>query len=117
MFGRPSPPLGFDPRGRSPLIAEQFRDAPDMIRESCCHGWCTRTPAMGCLAQLLVRDAEVIRTSNQIHSCLKCFQTMSRVTTFTGQRGQTFPRSEEHTSELQSQSNLVCSLLLAKQNE
>src|SRR5207244_11114659 len=83
MFARSSPPLGFDPRGRSPLIAEQFRDAPDMIRESCCHGWCTRTPAMGCLAQLLVRDAEVIRTSNQIHSCLKCFQTMSRVTTFT----------------------------------
>src|SRR2546427_117638 len=28
--------------------------------------------------------------------------------------GQTFPRSEEHTSELQSQSNLVCRLLLEK---
>src|SRR2546430_11492573 len=26
------------------------------------------------------------------------------------------PRSEEHTSELQSQSNLVCRLLLGKQN-
>src|SRR2546430_12459007 len=26
------------------------------------------------------------------------------------------PRSEEHTSELQSQSNLVCRLLLAKKN-
>src|SRR5256886_10207728 len=29
-----------------------------------------------------------------------------------GKRRQTFPRSEEHTSELQSQSNLVCRLLL-----
>src|SRR2546430_17482768 len=27
-----------------------------------------------------------------------------------------FPRSEEHTSELQSQSNLVCRLLLEKNN-
>src|SRR5205085_11139839 len=27
-----------------------------------------------------------------------------------------FPRSEEHTSELQSQSNLVCRLLLEKKN-
>src|SRR2546430_13593725 len=27
------------------------------------------------------------------------------------------PRSEEHTSELQSQSNLVCRLLLEKQNK
>src|SRR2546430_11562090 len=29
---------------------------------------------------------------------------------------QTAPRSEEHTSELQSQSNLVCRLLLEKKN-
>src|SRR2546430_10904889 len=29
----------------------------------------------------------------------------------------TTPRSEEHTSELQSQSNLVCRLLLEKQKE
>src|SRR5688572_16747294 len=29
----------------------------------------------------------------------------------------TFPRSEEHTSELQSQSNLVCRLLLEKKNK
>src|SRR2546430_3206185 len=28
-----------------------------------------------------------------------------------------FPRSEEHTSELQSQSNLVCRLLLEKKNK
>src|SRR5256886_11880544 len=30
--------------------------------------------------------------------------------------GQGAPRSEEHTSELQSQSNLVCRLLLEKKN-
>src|SRR2546430_16821332 len=29
----------------------------------------------------------------------------------------TFPRSEEHTSELQSQSNLVCRLLLEKKKK
>src|SRR2546430_10541589 len=32
-------------------------------------------------------------------------------------RSQIRPRSEEHTSELQSQSNLVCRLLLEKKNE
>src|SRR5688572_17000104 len=31
-----------------------------------------------------------------------------------GDRTWTYPRSEEHTSELQSQSNLVCRLLLEK---
>src|SRR3989475_7218830 len=31
--------------------------------------------------------------------------------------GQTMMRSEEHTSELQSQSNLVCRLLLEKKKE
>src|SRR2546430_3017733 len=31
-------------------------------------------------------------------------------------RGRTRSRSEEHTSELQSQSNLVCRLLLEKKN-
>src|SRR2546427_3500151 len=32
-------------------------------------------------------------------------------------RGARYPRSEEHTSELQSQSNLVCRLLLEKKND
>src|SRR5688572_32123949 len=32
-------------------------------------------------------------------------------------RGGRRPRSEEHTSELQSQSNLVCRLLLEKKNK
>src|SRR5205085_3878861 len=36
--------------------------------------------------------------------------------TFSGQ-GERFVRSEEHTSELQSQSNLVCRLLLEKKKK
>src|SRR5205085_3467915 len=38
----------------------------------------------------------------------------SRATTWPSRRPR--PRSEEHTSELQSQSNLVCRLLLEKKN-
>src|SRR2546430_5135681 len=34
-----------------------------------------------------------------------------------GQAGAHHPRSEEHTSELQSQSNLVCRLLLEKKKK
>src|SRR5256886_16328042 len=34
-----------------------------------------------------------------------------------GRRAPPGPRSEEHTSELQSQSNLVCRLLLEKKNK
>src|SRR2546430_4184476 len=34
-----------------------------------------------------------------------------------GRRGDPFGRSEEHTSELQSQSNLVCRLLLEKKKK
>src|SRR2546430_3833861 len=40
--------------------------------------------------------------------CLFCSYRTGNAT------GQTSPRSEEHTSELQSQSNLVCRLLLEK---
>src|SRR5260221_12336104 len=36
---------------------------------------------------------------------------------FTGWLGQRFGRSEEHTSELQSHSDLVCRLLLEKKKE
>src|SRR2546427_8718261 len=35
---------------------------------------------------------------------------------FVGERERVLVRSEEHTSELQSQSNLVCRLLLEKKN-
>src|SRR2546430_10503910 len=40
----------------------------------------------------------------------------SRSARSTASRRVTSPRSEEHTSELQSQSNLVCRLLLEKKN-
>src|SRR5688572_32158657 len=36
---------------------------------------------------------------------------------FLGKHNLLIPRSEEHTSELQSQSNLVCRLLLEKKNQ
>src|SRR2546430_12059013 len=39
-----------------------------------------------------------------------------RASTSTGHRAHPHLRSEEHTSELQSQSNLVCRLLLEKKN-
>src|SRR5256886_8965204 len=41
----------------------------------------------------------------------------SRSARSTASRRVTSPRSEEHTSELQSQSNLVCRLLLEKKND
>src|SRR5256886_9419612 len=42
------------------------------------------------------------------------FEPIARLTSFSG--SSVTPRSEEHTSELQSQSNLVCRLLLEKKN-
>src|SRR2546430_12418551 len=47
------------------------------------------------------------------HSTLPMYSTL--LTKFT--RILKYPRSEEHTSELQSQSNLVCRLLLEKKNK
>src|SRR3989475_2898436 len=41
----------------------------------------------------------------------RCFSTASRI------EGRKLKRSEEHTSELQSQSNLVCRLLLEKKKK
>src|SRR2546430_13695168 len=41
----------------------------------------------------------------------------SRATRPSGGSPSTLPRSEEHTSELQSQSNLVCRLLLEKKKK
>src|SRR2546427_9221077 len=41
----------------------------------------------------------------ELHHALQCLETLKRV------------RSEEHTSELQSQSNLVCRLLLEKKKK
>src|SRR2546430_12814548 len=43
--------------------------------------------------------------------------TAAAASGMTSQRARFLPRSEEHTSELQSQSNLVCRLLLEKKKQ
>src|SRR2546430_12493758 len=43
--------------------------------------------------------------------------TIPHTNTYNKKINKDIPRSEEHTSELQSQSNLVCRLLLEKKNE
>src|SRR2546430_2801541 len=48
-------------------------------------------------------------------SCVKARQSSNRLSLLVRHSGiRLHPRSEEHTSELQSQSNLVCRLLLEK---
>src|SRR2546427_2259682 len=51
----------------------------------------------------------------QLVRTLPCHQNHQRPCKIRASRGGTY-RSEEHTSELQSQSNLVCRLLLEKKN-
>src|SRR2546430_9530458 len=50
-----------------------------------------------------------------LHGCLLRFVNVSSFVVYTNMQKPT--RSEEHTSELQSQSNLVCRLLLAKKKK
>src|SRR2546430_10892091 len=72
---------------------------------------------------LPITTIPTIRSSNCSPSWILCsmktWATLNRVpgtkTSHNGRRyGKTVLRSEEHTSELQSQSNLVCRLLLEK---
>src|SRR2546430_4097020 len=56
----------------------------------------------------------VLDTATQIDR--RSFGEIFRWTTDLGD-GEPMPRSEEHTSELQSQSNLVCRLLLEKKKD
>src|SRR2546430_9547438 len=65
-----------------------------LFRSECCHENTKRTKWR------LVRARNASRT--RLISCVSCFSSISWL------------RSEEHTSELQSQSNLVCRLLLEK---
>src|SRR2546427_6552249 len=53
-------------------------------------------------------DQEVLRVKMRLATLVVTVSDFNR---------QTLLRSEEHTSELQSQSNLVCRLLLEKKNE
>jgi len=44
-------------------------------------------PLVLSLTEFMMREAEVIRTSDQIHSCVQGFQPMGCVTTCARQRG------------------------------
>src|SRR2546430_9036380 len=50
-------------------------------------------------------------------SCARSARSSRRPSRQLRERPSTLPRSEEHTSELQSQSNLVCRLLLEKKKK
>jgi hypothetical protein len=43
------------------------------------------------VTQLMMRPTEVVGTSDQIHARLKGLQTLGGMSTFTGERSQTFP--------------------------
>src|SRR6266566_3417882 len=87
-FARSSCLFRFDPKSRSDLVDQDVLDTPDMISKSCGHGRGARIPAMFTCAQFMVRDTPIIGTSNQIHSGLERFETLSRMPTFARQRSQ-----------------------------
>src|SRR5258708_39900260 len=66
------PPLGFDPRDGSYLVGQDFPNAPDMIRSSRCHrrGTC-RADMLG-PTQFVMRKAQIVGASNQIHAGFQC---------------------------------------------
>src|SRR5688572_23448905 len=70
--------------------------------------------------RLFERSAAGLARDDERRSRDRIDRAVRRFRAFTGHRpaaGRTdSPRSEEHTSELQSQSNLVCRLLLEKKN-
>src|SRR5205085_10745305 len=57
------------------------------------------------------------KCSTRSTTCSNSARTSTRPTTTRRPRSTALPRSEEHTSELQSQSNLVCRLLLEKKKK
>src|SRR2546427_1272265 len=59
----------------------------------------------------LFRSGELAKRAGHAGVAVCAQQNLARTRDFVGHRQ---PRSEEHTSELQSQSNLVCRLLLEK---
>src|SRR5438270_5439608 len=62
---------------------------------------------------LALKRVRAVRAAIAVHDSVERY-TAAGVDVFLGQAS--FARSEEHTSELQSQSNLVCRLLLEKKN-
>ncbi len=61
-----------------------------MISESSSHGGCTRVAKMLCIAQFVMREAKVVRASNQIHPCFQHIKALSCMPTCAGERGETF---------------------------
>src|SRR5688572_32746141 len=59
---------------------------------------------------------DALPISSQLHPLCACLALGGSLTTFSGEM-RCNARSEEHTSELQSQSNLVCRLLLEKKKK
>lgn len=88
---RPTASLWCDPEGRSNLVAEQFRDGPNMIGESGGHSrsaWlCDVSFASGAVAnvaQFVMRPTEVVGGAQQIHTRMQRLQAASRVTALAG---------------------------------
>ncbi len=54
------------------------------------HSWCAEIPEMLAVTQLVMRPTEIVGTSDQIHSCLKCLKTLGGMPTFTSERSKTF---------------------------
>src|SRR5260370_13204313 len=103
------------PRPKSPL---------SIHRSSCC----ARSTVQGCVAPMvLIHFTTIVSLSASMASKSRACRTKSSVLTaakyfcgspasFISVRKAT-PRSEEHTSELQSHLNLVCRLLLEKKKQ
>src|SRR5271157_3009600 len=80
--------FGFNPRSGRDLLLKQFPDTPDMVGESSRHCRCARIPMMFGGAQLVMRKAKIVGTSDEIHARLDGLQTMSRMPTFAGEASQ-----------------------------
>src|SRR5437588_7613201 len=68
------------------------------------------------IGDVLVAYATVTGTNGQDTTAIEPGSSSSSSTTSSSSSSSTSSRSEEHTSELQSHSDLVCRLLLEKQN-
>ena len=88
---RSSSSFWVDPRCRSHLKTEQFRNTPDVIGQSCGHGWGAWRAEMLSVTQLLMGPTEIGGTADHIHARLKGPETLGGMPTFARQRRQTFP--------------------------
>src|SRR5260370_42311931 len=58
----------FDPRCGSDFIDEDLLNRPNMIRQSGSHGRSTSIAKMRGLGEFVMREAEIVGASNQVHS-------------------------------------------------